>query len=274
MFNPSATPLSAPSTYIVRMVVFLFISLAAVAALSAPANRLSVFFNANPLLNGLIVLVFVLGAIYAFRYVLILLPEIRWVNVLSSGTGAAAPSPKLLAPLAAMVMRSGGKLVLTQTSLASIMDSVSARMEETREILRYMIGLLVFLGLLGTFWGLLITISSVGDLIASLSEQGGQSAVLFSQLIAGLKKPLAGMGTAFSSSLFGLAGSLLLGFLDLQLGQAQNRFVMELEDWLSTSARFALDGAALPDVSAGQSQAAISEVAESLDQLLAKLRGQ
>ena len=191
-----------------------------------------------------------------------------------SGTGAAAPSPKLLAPLAAMVMRSGGKLVLTQTSLASIMDSVSARMEETREILRYMIGLLVFLGLLGTFWGLLITISSVGDLIASLSEQGGQSAVLFSQLIAGLKKPLAGMGTAFSSSLFGLAGSLLLGFLDLQLGQAQNRFVMELEDWLSTSARFALDGAALPDVSAGQSQAAISEVAESLDQLLAKLRGQ
>lgn len=271
--NPA--PLSFPSTYLIRMVVFLSGSIAAIAALSAPSNRLLEFFNANPLLNGLIVAVFVIGVVYAFRYVLILLPEIRWVNVLSAGTGASAQSPKLLAPLAALVLRSGGRLVLTQTSLASIMDSIAARMDETREILRYLIGLLVFLGLLGTFWGLLITVSSVGDLIASLSQRDGQSAVLFSQLIAGLEKPLSGMGTAFSSSLFGLAGSLLLGFLDLQLGQAQNRFVMELEDWLANTARFALDGGGGGGESATTptAQAAISEVAESLDQLLTKLRG-
>jgi hypothetical protein len=146
-------------------------------------------------------------------------------------------------------------------------------MDETREILRYMIGLLVFLGLLGTFWGLLITVSAVGELISSLGQQGGQSVVLFSKLITGLEKPLLGMGTAFSSSLFGLAGSLLLGFLDLQLGQAQNRFAMELEDWLSTAARFTLDGAASTQGELPQQQAAISEVAESLDQLLTKLRG-
>lgn len=277
MFNPSTQPLSQTSTYLIRMVLFLVISIAAVAALSTPSNRLIEFFGANPILNGSIVFVFVIGVVFAFRYVLVLVPEIRWVNILSAGTGAAIQPPKMLAPLAAMVHRSKGRLVLTQTSLASIMDSIGSRLDEAREILRYLIGLLVFLGLLGTFWGLLITVSAVSELITSLGSQSAQSAVLFSQLISGLSKPLAGMGTAFSSSLFGLAGSLLLGFLDLQLGQAQNRFVMELEDWLSTAARFTLDGVDDgADSSASSSQKpqlALGEVVESLDQLLAKLRG-
>lgn len=267
MFGQDGTaPLSPPWIYLARMILFLLASAIIIALLGLPSDRLRFFFNANPALNGLIIAVLLLGIIYACRYVFMLWPEIRWVNVLSAGTGAAVKPPRLLAPLAAMVHRSAGSLVLTQTSLGSVMDSISARMDETREILRYLIGLLVFLGLLGTFWGLLITVSAISDLISALSSQPqAEDAALFTRLIAGLERPIAGMGTAFSSSLFGLAGSLILGFLDLQLGQAQNRFVMELEDWLATSARFAQDGASAP-------QDDLTEVAHSLDQLLAKLR--
>jgi hypothetical protein len=118
-----------------------------------------------------------------------------------------------------------------------VLDSVRLRLDEARDVSRYTIGLLIFLGLLGTFWGLLDTVSAVGRMIGDLNAGGGENGVLFGSLLAGLDKPLAGMGTAFSSSLFGLAGSLVLGFLDLQVGHAQNRFFNELEDWLTGMTR-------------------------------------
>ena len=262
----SQAPLSSPGIYLIRMALFLTAAAGIVLFLGLPSDRLRFFFNANPGLNGVILSVLLVGIIYVCQRIFMLGREIRWVNALGGvATTRIIPPPQLLAPLAAMIRRSSGRLVLTQTSLGSIMDSVSARMDETREILRYLIGLLVFLGLLGTFWGLLVTISAVSDLIAALSQSKTDDSAIFTQLIAGLKEPLGGMGTAFSSSLFGLAGSLVLGFLDLQLGQAQNRFSIDLEDWLSTSARFAQDGVADPKDD-------LTDVAESLSQLLARLR--
>ena len=267
--SDGSSSLSSPLPYLTRMVLFLIITMLIIGALSLPSTQLRFFFMTNPALNGLILLMLLLGAIFAFRSVFVLWHEIRWVNMVQiSGKMLPSSEPKLLAPLLALLHRSQGKLVLTQTSLALITDSVAARMDEAREILRYFIGLLVFLGLLGTFWGLLVTVSAVGDLIARLAQiDGEQSAVLFNQLIAGLSKPLGGMGTAFSSSLFGLAGSLILGFLDLQLGQAQNRFIMELEDWLSTQARFAPEGGAI------NTRDDLSDVTQSLDNILTRLRG-
>ncbi len=266
--HPNAL-LSSPSAYLLRIISFLIIVATVVVFLGLPSDRLRFFFNANSALNGVILSVLLIGIIYACHRMLMLWREINWVNALGQGTATTRtmPPPKLLAPLAAMMNRSVGPLVFTQTSLGSVMDSVSTRLDETREILRYLIGLLIFLGLLGTFWGLLVTISSISDLIATLGQSRADDSAIFTSLIAGLQAPLGGMGTAFSSSLFGLAGSLVLGFLDLQLGQAQNRFVIELEDWLSTSARFAQDGVtALPKDD-------LSDVAESLSQLLERLRG-
>jgi len=121
--------------------------------------------------------------------------------------------------------------------MRSVLDGISARLDESRDISRYLIGLLIFLGLLGTFWGLLQTITSVGDVIGGLTAGSGDFGAVFGELKRGLKAPLAGMGTAFSTSLFGLAGSLVLGFLELQAGQAQNRFFNDLEDWLSGQTR-------------------------------------
>ncbi len=265
MMNPQPHFLTPPGAYLIRMIAFL-IAVAVVAVfLGLPSDRLQFFFNANPGLNGVILSVLLIGIIYACHRVSILWREINWVNALGQSGARALPPPRLLAPLAAMINRSAGPLVLTQTSLGSVMDSVSARLDETREILRYLIGLLVFLGLLGTFWGLLVTVSAVSDLIAALSQSQDNDSAIFTQLIAGLRAPLGGMGTAFSSSLFGLAGSLVLGFLDLQLGQAQNRFAIELEDWLSTSARFAQDGVAQPKDD-------LTDVTESLGRLLERLR--
>lgn len=140
----------------------------------------------------------------------------------------------MLAPLAKAIGQQDNELVsLSPLSLRSLLDSVRLRLDESRDVSRYMIGLLIFLGLLGTFWGLLITVSAVGDMIGGLGGQGTDNSMMFGTLLEGLKQPLSGMGTAFSSSLFGLAGSLVLGFLDLQAGHAQNRFFNELEDWLS-----------------------------------------
>ncbi|NQV22409.1 MAG: flagellar motor protein MotA, partial [Rhodospirillales bacterium] len=174
-------------------------------------------------------------------------PEITWIenfNFRLTQAGDQAPDlgsvkgkPRLLAPMAAMLAERRGKMSLSPLATRSLLDTVGARLDESRDISRYLIGLLIFLGLLGTFWGLLQTISAVGGAISSLSVESGDFATLFSDLQAGLLAPLAGMGTAFSSSLFGLAGSLVLGFLDLQASQAQNRFYNDLEDWLSSATR-------------------------------------
>ncbi len=230
--NPVHQHLTKPQVYLWRMGIFLILVAFLVAILYAQVWSA---FLANPALNGLIIGVLLIGIAYAVRQILRLYPEIRWVNsfrIADPGLAVERP-PKLLAPMATMLRDRTGQVSLSTLSMRSILDSIGSRLDEARDISRYLVGLLIFLGLLGTFWGLLETINSVGRTIGSLGTGTTDSLVVFEELKAGLEAPLRGMGTAFSSSLFGLAGSLVLGFLDLQTSQAQNRFYNELEDWLS-----------------------------------------
>jgi len=220
--------LSSPQVFLLSMVIFLAI----VAFIAAILTRqISSAFVTNPGLNGLIVGVLVIGILLAFTQVTRLFREIRWVN--SFRAGSEAVEPVLLAPMQALLSRSSS-MALSTSSMRSMLDSIATRLDESRDISRYLIGLLVFLGLLGTFWGLLATIGSIGDTIQALDPGSGDASAVLDALKSGLAAPLDGMGTAFSSSLFGLAGSLVLGFLDLQAGRAQTRFYTELENWLSS----------------------------------------
>ena len=226
-----------PRRYLVRMLIFLLVVVVIAALLHAPLLRA---FMGNPALNGVILGVLLIGIIYTFRQNLRLVPERRWLTTIQK-TGkldSRQVKPVLLATVHAMLADQRQESQLSALSLRSVLDGVAARLDEGREISRYMIGLLVFLGLLGTFWGLLQTIGAVGLVVGSLDTAGTDFEAMMAQLKGGLDAPLSGMATAFSSSLFGLAGSLILGFLDLQLGQAMGRFFNELEDWLSAFARF------------------------------------
>jgi hypothetical protein len=226
-------PLTPPRIYLIRMAVFLVLSGFIAFILY---RQIWEAFLANPGLNALILGVMAIGIILAVRQVWRLFPEIRWVNALQAGEedAPARRPPVLLAPMAALINNRSSRAALSVTTTRSLLDSIGARLDESREIVRYLAGLLVFLGLLGTFWGLIETVGSVGRIIASL-RTGQDAAVLFDELKNALAGPLQGMGLSFSASLFGLAGSLVLGFLDLQAGQAQGRFYTELEDWLATS---------------------------------------
>ncbi len=220
--------LSSPQVFLLSMVIFLVIAGFVCAILY---RQISTAFIANPGLNGLILGVLIVGILLAFGQVLRLFREVRWVNSFRAGTESR--NPVLLAPMRALLGRSQG-MALSTTSMRSILDSIATRLDESRDISRYLIGLLIFLGLLGTFWGLLQTIGSIGETIATLDPGSGDASDVLQSLKSGLAAPLDGMGTAFSSSLFGLAGSLVLGFLDLQAGRAQTRFYTELENWLSS----------------------------------------
>lgn len=225
--------LSTPRPYLVRMILFLLLVGFLLLILSP---QLKTAYFTNPGLNTLIIGVLTLGILYGFRQILVLGPEVRWVNAFRRADPGLAipPAPRLLAPMATMLGERKGRMQLNALTMRSLLDSIGSRLDEQREISRYMIGLLIFLGLLGTFWGLLTTVTSVGATIHGLNIETSDPATVFQNLKAGLEGPLSGMGTSFSSSLFGLAGSLILGFLDLQAGQAQNRFYNELEEWLST----------------------------------------
>jgi MotA/TolQ/ExbB proton channel family len=228
-FDPDK--LSSPQVFVASMVIFLAIT-AFVAAILY--RQISTAFSANPGLNALIIGVLVIGILLAFLQVIRLFREVAWVNSVRAGDGGDSGSePVLLAPMKALFVRQKANALSTMT-MRSILDSIATRLDEARDISRYLTGLLVFLGLLGTFWGLLQTISSIGDTIATLDPQGGDANAMLNSLKSGLSAPLAGMSTAFSSSLLGLSGSLILGFLDLQAGRAQNRFYTELENWLSS----------------------------------------
>ncbi|EJW12916.1 MotA/TolQ/ExbB proton channel family protein, probably associated with flagella [Rhodovulum sp. PH10] len=227
---------SPPRIFLVRMLVFLVLGALLVVILH---RQIWLAFLANPGLNGLIVGVLLIGILLAFRQVVRLFPEIAWVNgfrLADPGLAVERP-PSLLAPMAAILGGDRvGALATTPQTMRSILDSIAMRLDEAHDVARYMTGLLVFLGLLGTFWGLIDTVGSVGRVIDSL-KVGGDAAAMFDSLKEGLASPLGGMGIAFSSSLFGLAGSLVLGFLDLQASQAQNRFYTEVEDWLASTVR-------------------------------------
>jgi len=190
-------------------------------------------FLANTAINGVICTVLLIGIIYIFRQIMRLYPEITWIKNFNIHTRSSPTSPNLLGPMLMLLRKRKDKISLTTLGVRSILDGVLSRLDESREISRYLIGLLIFLGLLGTFWGLLETVNAVALTISSLEISTGDVNQAFSGLKSGLQSPLSGMGTAFSSSLFGLAGSLVLGFLDLQAGQAQNRFSKDLEDWLA-----------------------------------------
>jgi hypothetical protein len=197
-------------------------------------NGIKAAFMANPFLNGLIVATLLLGMVYAYRMVWRLMPEVNWVNNFRLGESSEQPPPLLLGPMATMLGDADRRTILSPSSMRSLLDSLASHLDESRDLMRYLVGLLIFLGLLGTFWGLLETVSSVGDAIRGLDVSTAQSSSVFEELKNGLQRPLAGMGLSFSSSLFGLSGSLILGFMDLKASQAQNRFYQDLEDWLST----------------------------------------
>jgi hypothetical protein len=228
--------MSGPRRYLVRMILFLV----AVAVLAAVlSGRLIEIFSVNPALSSLILGIEILGIVYTFQQVVLLAAETAWLNNFRTnrpGLSTQAP-PRLLAPMAAMLGERKGRFSISAISARSVLDGIGARLDESRDLSRYLIGLLIFLGLLGTFWGLLKTIGAVADVIGGLSVTGSDLTQVFSDLKKGLAAPLNGMGTAFSSSLFGLSGSLVLGFLELQASQAQNRFYNDLEDWLAGQTR-------------------------------------
>jgi len=245
--------LPSPRIYLIRMLVFLV--LCGLIAFVLQHQIINAFL-ANPWLNALIVGVLLIGIVLSFHHIIRLFPEVGWVNSYrTADPKAAARKPKLLAPMAAML---GGeridRVAISAQTMRAFLDSLATRLDEARDISRYLTGLLVFLGLLGTFWGLIETVGSVGTIINGL-KIGGDADSVFQALKEGLAAPLGGMGISFSSSLFGLAGSLILGFLDLQTSQAQNRFYTNVEDWLATTVQ---------DVSVGAPAAATAVPASML----------
>jgi hypothetical protein len=267
--------MTPPTTYLIRMGVFLVLVIGAVGALSPVLW--GVFWH-NPGLNGFILLVLAVGIAWNLRQVLRLAPEVAWLEHYRAGPDrlAAAPVATLLAPMARMLRPlqddsdwpGQRRLTLSAGAMRSLLDSLASRLDESRELSRYMTGLLIFLGLLGTFWGLLKTIGAVADVIGAMTVGSGDVTVMFDHLKAGLALPLQGMGTAFSASLFGLAGALILGFLDLTAGQAQNRFFNELEEWLAGLTR--LSSGALSDGEGSVPvyvQALLEQTAENMESL-------
>lgn len=262
--------MTQPLLYLWRMLGFL--ALVAVVAVLLHAELLNAFL-ANPVLNGVIAAVLLVGIAWNIRQVLLLRDEVSWLEAFRAPRegGRARATPRLLLPMSAMLAaRRSERFSLSAAAMRSVLDGISSRLDESRELSRYMTGLLIFLGLLGTFWGLLLTIGAVADVIGAMNLGAGDVNALFNQLKAGLSQPLRGMGVAFSSSMLGLAGALVLGFLDLTAGQAQNRFYTELEDWLAGQTRLSsgvlggdAEGGSIP----AYVQALLEQTAENLEAL-------
>lgn len=267
--------MTRPERFLTRMILFLA-AVAAVCGLIIDPLRFA--FAANPALNTLIFAVLMLGIIYMLRQVFMLRREVAWLEYYQAtehSAGEIGPEPVLLAPMAKMLGERKGRLMLSALSMRSLLDGISSRLDESRELSRYLIGLLIFLGLLGTFWGLLGTVRSVGSVIGSLSLDGKDVGMMFQNLQHGLEAPLSGMGTAFAASLFGLAGSLVLGFLELQVTQAQHRFFLDVEDWLSGATRLSSGAGGLE--TGDQSipvyvQALLEQTAENLELLQSTMK--
>ncbi len=268
--SPLHRTLTPPGVFLIRMLVFLTL----VGFLAAILHQqLMTSLLTNPALNGLIIGVLFFGILYAFRQVTRLYPEIRWVNAFRIADRGLAIShqPVLLAPMATMLRDRTGAISLSTASMRSIMDSIGSRLDEARDTGRYMVGLLVFLGLLGTFWGLLETIQSVGGAIGALDTKANDNVALFDELKSGLAAPLKGMGTAFSASLLGLSGSLVLGFLELQASHAHNRFYNELEEWLSGITELTPGGLGASDAASRQIATAVYDLQRIVEDFSAKV---
>ena len=269
---------NSPNRFIQRMIIFIILNLILGFFL---ISSLSDAFLTNPIINGLIFSVLGFGIIIIFRQVYTLRPEIQWIEGYkrnkANGLTGKLDNKKLilLAPMASLLEDHKGRFTISSLAMRSLLDSLNLRLDETREIARYLIGLLVFLGLLGTFWGLLNTIDSVGEVINSLGAEDEDSSLMFLKLKEGLRQPLDGMGTAFSSSLFGLSGSLILGFLDIQASQSQNQFYNDTEEWLSTMSLISVnskDSQKIQDDGVPvYVQALLEQTAESIDSLQSTL---
>ncbi len=260
---------SRPIRQIVLMLVVLGLTMAG-AFLALP--RVMPVFEANPWLNGFIFFVFVIGVVACFWQVFQLIGSVRWIE----GFAAQHPgheltkAPLLLAPLATMLRQRGKRMQIASTSARSILDSVAQRIDEAREITRYIVNMLIFLGLLGTFYGLATTVPAVVDTIRSLAPQEGEGGVdVFNRLMTGLEAQLGGMGVAFASSLLGLAGSLVVGLLELFASHGQNRFYRELEEWMSTITRV---GFASGDSEGGGDAGGVAHVLEHMAEQMDSLQ--
>lgn len=265
--------MSRPQIFLIRMALFILVVAAGAGLLYRPLQEA---FLSNPVINGIILGVLVIGIGQSFRTVATLTGEVNWIDSFrrSQAGGSVVTvqaKPRLLASAATMLSERSertGFLKLNTQGMRTIMDGVGARLDESRETGRYLVGLLVFLGLLGTFWGLLHTVQAVGGVIGGLNIGSEDTVGAFDVLKEGLQAPLSGMGTAFSSSLFGLSGSLILGFLGLQASQAQNRFFNDLEDWLSSLTRLTGGGPIGDDAGIpAYVQALLEQTADSLDAL-------
>ena len=230
----------------IRQLLFMLVAIGLVAAgFYLGQEQIIAIFQSNLYLNGVIFGVFVLGVLSCFNQVFLLMNSVRWIERFAREAGGHSYSaaPSLLAPLATLLRQRGARTQVSSSSGRSILDSVAQRIDEDREITRYIGNVLIFLGLLGTFYGLATTVPALVETIRSLNPGEGESgADIFARLQSGLEAQLGGMGTAFSSSLLGLAGSLIVGLLELFAGHGQNRFYRELEEWLSTITRIGIDG--------------------------------
>lgn len=271
--------LSSPTPFLWTMVLFLILVGFLAAILYRQAHTA---FMTNPGLNGFILGVLAIGIILVFTQTMSLSSEVRWFNAFRAAGSVekVGRAPKLLAPMSTLIGKRG-EVRLSTVTQRTILDSIATRLDESRDTSRYLVGLLVFLGLLGTFWGLIGTIGAISNVIQSLDPSAGDSNDILSSLKAGLTAPLAGMGTAFSSSLLGLSGSLILGFLDLQAGRAQNRFYTQLENWLSSVTDTSAEGprefkAVEPGamVSTERSLAAMTSLAEGIQGLVKNMRSE
>jgi hypothetical protein len=267
--------MSNPLPYLVRMLLFL--AAVAIIAYLLHHDLLRVFLN-TPILNSVIVAVLLIGIFFVMRQVISLWPEVRWLRRFQAREPGAptldAQSIDLLAPMAAMLGERQDNFRLSPTATRALLDGIASRLDERRELSRYMIGLLIFLGLLGTFWGLLETIGAVADAIGGMQVTGGDAVQMFAKLKQGIEGPLKGMATAFGASLFGLSGSLVLGFLELQASQAQGRFHTELEEWLAGATRLS-SGVLQTEGEQGVSvyvEALLERTADGLDELTRTLR--
>ncbi len=269
---PYYKTLSGPQIFVWRMFLFIVLAGLLITIFNEKILELVNFTSSAPL-KTLILGVLIFGILLTFQQVIRLYPEVRWVNSFRiSDPGLAIDHvPVMLAPMAMMLRRRQGQAAISAAAMRSILDSIASRLDESRENSRYLVGLLIFLGLIGTFWGLLLTTGSVGDTIKALNTEGKETAQVFQELKSSLEAPLSGMGTAFSASLLGLGGSLILGFLDLQAGHAQARFYNELEEWLSTMTELRADSAAEQPGSQTQLRFALLDMQRSISDLADKI---